>query len=159
MFTRKVIMWCLVAIWMGLIFYMSAMTGDESGAFSGRITWPIVRFIFKDFESYSPDRQDEIMSTASLIVRKLAHFTEYFVLCFLVIHLLLCYNVNGLKLYMAAIIWSALYAATDEYHQGFTAGRGPAVMDVLIDTSGAVVAALFLGLIFLLKKRKTRHAV
>lgn len=49
-----------------------------------------------------------------------------------------------------AWLLAVLYAVTDEYHQSFVPGRGPWVMDILIDGAGA-----FLGLLLarLLKSR------
>jgi VanZ family protein len=38
-----------------------------------------------------------------------------------------------------AVLFSFLYALSDEFHQTFTPGRTPSVLDVLIDTTGAVV--------------------
>jgi VanZ family protein len=35
-----------------------------------------------------------------------------------------------------------LYAASDEFHQSFVPGRNASLLDVLIDTAGAVVALL-----------------
>jgi VanZ family protein len=37
-----------------------------------------------------------------------------------------------------SILSCAIYAAMDEYHQSFVAGRGPSVRDVVIDTCGAI---------------------
>ena len=34
-----------------------------------------------------------------------------------------------------------LYAVSDEFHQGFTPGRTPAVSDVLLDGAGAAAGA------------------
>ncbi|MOA68833.1 VanZ like family protein [compost metagenome] len=55
----------------------------------------------------------------------------------------------GLGLARAALTWGAavLYAASDEWHQSFVPNRGPAVMDVAIDSMGALfgVAAIWLG--------------
>jgi len=41
-----------------------------------------------------------------------------------------------------AIILSALYASSDEFHQSFTPGRTPSVSDVGIDTIGATLGTL-----------------
>jgi VanZ family protein len=38
---------------------------------------------------------------------------------------------------LLSVTLAFLYAATDEFHQRFTAGRTPAVEDVIIDTIGA----------------------
>jgi len=40
-----------------------------------------------------------------------------------------------------AILMALLYAASDEFHQGFTPGRTPAVSDVLLDGAGAAAGA------------------
>ena len=41
-----------------------------------------------------------------------------------------------------AIVLSALYAASDEFHQSFTPERTPSLSDVGIDTFGATLGAL-----------------
>ena len=41
---------------------------------------------------------------------------------------------------IAALLMSACYAATDEWHQGFVADRNPSPIDVGIDTLGAAIA-------------------
>ena len=42
---------------------------------------------------------------------------------------------------------SVLYAMTDEFHQGFVAGRHPSVVDVGIDATGALIAVAVVSLI------------
>ena len=39
-----------------------------------------------------------------------------------------------------------LYASTDEFHQLFVPGREGTFRDVLIDTSGAIIAIIFICL-------------
>jgi VanZ family protein len=46
-----------------------------------------------------------------------------------------------------AILFAALYAASDEFHQSFVPSRGPAVGDVLLDTEGATAAQLAMWLV------------
>jgi hypothetical protein len=41
------------------------------------------------------------------------------------------------------VILAALYGATDEFHQSFVEGRGATVLDVGIDTLGAVLGMAF----------------
>ena len=48
-----------------------------------------------------------------------------------------------------------LFAASDEYHQCFSQGRTPGVTDVLIDTCGVAVGALYL--LFRKKSKKMGH--
>lgn len=45
-----------------------------------------------------------------------------------------------------SLIFCAVYAATDEYHQSFVYGRGPSVRDVGIDTLGATLCLLLVWL-------------
>jgi len=44
--------------------------------------------------------------------------------------------------YFAAFLLAALYSATDEFHQSFVPGRHPAIMDVGIDSLGAILGLL-----------------
>lgn len=65
------------------------------------------------------------------VLRKLAHLVEYAVLGALV------YRAAGSA--PAAILLSSAYAATDEIHQAFVAGRHGSPLDWLIDTVGVVL--------------------
>lgn len=80
------------------------------------------------------------ISILSLIVRKLAHFTEYFILGLLVYNLI--YS-NQKKAYFAIII-CVLYAISDEIHQLFVPGRSCQVLDVIIDSSGSLLGIILL---------------
>ncbi len=44
-----------------------------------------------------------------------------------------------------AVLGSALYAISDEFHQGFVAGRHPSQMDTAIDAIGATLALVAYG--------------
>jgi VanZ family protein len=65
------------------------------------------------------------------VLRNLAHLVEYAVLGALV------YRATGSA--PAAILLSSAYAATDEIHQAFVAGRHGSPLDWLIDTAGVVL--------------------
>ena len=65
--------------------------------------------------------------------------TEYCVLAITLCVPLYAYGVRGIWLYLLAGLICAGFAATDEYHQSFVAGRGPSVRDVCIDTFGAMI--------------------
>ena len=41
---------------------------------------------------------------------------------------------------VTALVVCAAYAASDEFHQCFSDGRGPSPVDVVIDTAGASIA-------------------
>jgi len=83
-------------------------------------------------------------STFEVILRKIAHVTEYLVLTLCCIRAMRGFGVGGtLRGAVAAGVGLALaYAATDELHQTFVGGRHGTPVDVLIDSIGMAIAAL-----------------
>jgi VanZ family protein len=79
-----------------------------------------------------------------VLLRKLAHFTEYAVLTALWWRALRGF---GARFPLAlAIAISLGYAATDELHQTFVDGRRGTPVDVLIDSAGIATAATVIAL-------------
>lgn len=145
----------LVLAVMVMIFCFSAQTGVESGATSGRITTWVLNLVISDFSDFTPEKQEAIRSTVGLIVRKLAHFSEYALLGFsLMLHIHQIEKRTPVRLpWLLAWCVGTLYAVSDEFHQGFVAGRGPSVRDVMIDSTGVIAGALLLLWILLRKKK------
>lgn len=150
----------LVVAVMAMIFGFSAQTGEESGAMSGRITTWVLGIVIPDFESMSTAQQQELSAIAGLLVRKLAHFSEYALLGYaLLLHIRQIQKRITVRLtWLWAWSIGTLYAVTDELHQGLVAGRGPAVTDVLIDSAG-VIAGVLLMLLCIRLKAKTQRGV
>jgi uncharacterized protein (TIGR03382 family) len=124
----KPVRWLLVALWMGLIYYMSSRqdSGDQSGA--------LIRMIFDALGQHpAPDR----LEFWHHYLRKAAHFTEYAIL-----GLLIGFARGKAAARALAGAWLAatLYACTDEFHQVYVPHRGPSPWDVGIDSSGAATA-------------------
>lgn len=150
--TRYVVSWVVVAVWMTVIFLLSAQTDRQSGDLSGGVVRWIVELFYRGFEDFSQERQAKILEIWHLLIRKGAHFTEYAVLSMLLANALrLCGN---LRWYLPVAI-SAAYAVTDEIHQYFVPGRACRLLDVGIDTCGAIfgVAVFSLG-VYLIKRIK-----
>ncbi|HEX5896834.1 MAG TPA: VanZ family protein [Thermoleophilaceae bacterium] len=84
---------------------------------------------------------DSGLGTIDLIGRKLIHFAEYALLCFLWWRALVTVTSPGRAALLAFLVASG-YAATDEYHQTFVDGRHGTVLDWAIDSAGAAAAAL-----------------
>lgn len=148
----------LVLAVMAAIFCFSAQTGEESGEMSGRLTKWVLSLIVRGFEDMTAEAQESLRSTAGLIVRKLGHFTEYALLgVSLMLHLAQIQKRTKVPLPWL-ISWGVgtLYAASDEFHQGFVAGRGPSVVDVMIDSAG-VIAGVLLMLWILSRVAKSRR--
>jgi VanZ family protein len=74
------------------------------------------------------------LGTWDLILRKVAHLSEYAVLGALL--------VRAIQRPAVAILVGGLYAVTDEFHQHFVRGRHAAWYDVLIDTVGVTIGVL-----------------
>ena len=74
------------------------------------------------------------LGTWDLVLRKLAHLTEYAVLGALL--------ARALARPELAILAGALYATTDEIHQHFVRGRHAAWYDVVIDTIGVTIGVV-----------------
>lgn len=155
------IFFTLTILWMIVIFIFSSQSGDTSANLSGGITEAIVSTIIPNYDSYSPDKQLHILENTNFIIRKAAHFTEYAILGIFSCLTLLTYACNKNILYktdnikkimfniiFASLIFSALYAISDEIHQGFSKNRSPAIADVLLDSSGALFGILPTTLFF-----------
>jgi VanZ family protein len=77
-----------------------------------------------------------------VLVRKLAHVTEYFVLTLAWWRAFsgLSSRVSMSQALAGAVAVSLLYASSDEFHQTFVGGRHGTPVDVLIDTIGVALA-------------------
>lgn len=126
---KKVYKWGLLIIWMGFIFFMSHQTGESSSNQSG--------FVLEIMKSLGLEMAEKYADITTLIIRKGAHFTEYCILYILMYRVVSIYIKDKRNIYMALIL-TVGYACSDEFHQMFVPGRGPAIKDVLIDTSGGI---------------------
>lgn len=149
----------LVIAVMVMIYCFSAQTGEQSGAMSGRLTTWVVKLFVPDFENMTAENQESLRSTVGFLIRKTAHFLEYALLGFsLMLHIAQIEKKITVRLpWLWAWGIGTLYAASDEFHQGFVAGRGPSVRDVMIDSSGVIVGVLLL--LWILHFRKERLAI
>lgn len=134
----------VVLLWMIVIFKFSADPAKISDGKSGLVI-EMVTFLGMDINGI-------FGGLANFIVRKAAHFTEYFILSLLLINALKeNYNLN--KSLKMAILITFLYACSDEFHQLFVPGRSGKFEDVLIDTSGGLLAVAILKCIEKIKNR------
>ncbi|MDU4939678.1 MAG: VanZ family protein [Clostridium sp.] len=130
---KKALRWILFLGWMIFIFYMSHQPGDKSSEQS--------RFVLYVFNLLGLKLDTYFGELATLIIRKGAHFTEYFILFILTYNVISLYVVER-KARLYSVIFVFLYACSDEFYQSFIPGRGPAFKDVMIDTSGGLLGYL-----------------
>jgi VanZ family protein len=90
------------------------------------VAWAAVIFAFSSVPSLSTH-----LGTWDLVLRKLAHMTEYAVLALLLL--------RATGSYAWAFGVAVAYACTDEFHQTFVRGRHGSPVDVAIDALGALV--------------------
>lgn len=111
---QKLYYWLPTLAWMGVIFWFSAQPALKASA----MDW-------QDF-----------------LIRKSAHFVEYFVLTWLLFYSLRHTSRLSLqKCLLLSFLISLLYAVSDEYHQTQVTGREGKVRDVLIDGLGILTSA------------------
>ena len=153
--SKRVLSWGAVAGRMAVIFWMSAQTGNQSGGTSEAIVRWLVGFFCPGFQQLSQVRQTAILEVCHTIVRKGAHFTEYAVLAILVANALRQYALPQRLSWLLPVVISVVYALTDEVHQHFVPGRACRLLDVGIDTCGAIFGmCLFATILALLRKRQ-----
>jgi len=130
--------WLPVLIWMAVIF--TASNDRSSARHSSRLIEPLVRWLL-------PHAQDQTVRAVVYNVRKLAHVTEYAILAMLLWRVFAqsfpeptrprLWRTGVLVVFIAFV-----YAASDEIHQLFVPDREGNPVDVLIDTSGAILGLL-----------------
>ena len=128
---------------MYVIYGFSAQDGITSGNLSYKVSEIIVETANESFDlHWSAQEEAQYIQRINYPVRKLAHMTEYFLLAVSVSFPLYVYGVRGIWLLLLAGGFCVGFAALDEYHQSFVAGRGPSKRDVAIDSIG-----IFAGII------------
>ena len=128
---------------MSLIFSFSSQDGTTSGNLSYKVSEIIVESANDAFElNWSGSEIRHYIEQIHHPVRKLAHMTGYFLLAVSVSFPLYVYGVRGLWLPVLAGGFCVGFAALDEYHQSFVAGRGPSKKDVAIDSIGVLAGVL-----------------
>lgn len=143
----------LALIWMCVIFFFSAQTKEESSAVSEGLSYRMVSTTGLLFHLHIDEEKiREIAAVIERSVRKGAHMAEYAVLAVLLGVWLGRWRMPRFRRACVAAVLATLYAASDEFHQLFVAGRAGAVGDVLVDGAGAVLGLAF----FLLADRAVR---
>ncbi len=125
--------WAPVAVWCGLIFWGS--TDTLSAGHTSRFLTPFLHWLV-------PSMNDDQIATTRMVIRKGGHVTEYLVLA------LLWWRAvrpdpmpRAWPIRTAFVAWAGatLYAASDEFHQSFYPSRDGSVLDVGIDSGGAML--------------------
>lgn len=134
---KRIILTIITIIWMGVIFFFSSENYTESKNLSDSFTDKTLVSICKLFKKDCD--KEKVINKYGFLIRKLAHFTEYFILGIL---MFFTFREYGVKSLWIPLIICILYASLDEIHQLFVDGRSGNIKDVLIDSSGSSLAIL-----------------
>lgn len=135
---KRIIYLILVIIWMIVVFRFSNQNGTKSQGSSDIITNKIVE-ISDDYFALDIKSSED---TISFVVRKLAHFSIYFLGGILIYNFINTFSINKKYIIIFSIVLGVVYACTDELHQLFIDGRSAQMMDVFIDSCGVVLAVV-----------------
>ncbi len=128
-------------LWIGVVAFLSS--SNASMAATSRFIGPLVKF-------FLPNAPDETLRSIHVVIRKLAHFTEYSLLAFFAVGAIArsSYNFRGYLQYLQPFILVAIVASVDEINQSFDTARTGLASDALLDiASGGVM----IGVLWLLK--------
>lgn len=135
--------WWPAFLWAAFISLLS--TDSFSSAHTGLVVEPLVLWLF-------PSISHESLELTHHLIRKSAHFTEYFIFFVLLYHGIRATQQDSRpwNWYGALLAWfiAAAYSALDEIHQIFVPSRGPSAWDSLLDSTGALFALFVLYLLY-----------
>jgi VanZ family protein len=128
--------WLPVLIWLGVIFVnsSSAMSAEHTS----RHVLPFLLWL-------KPGMSPQAIWISLVFVRKSAHLIEYTVLALLLWRALRSVSLlrtHTLIAFGAALLGSALFSASDEFHKTFVKSRTASGRDVLLDVAGALLGLL-----------------
>lgn len=119
--------WLLVVICMGIIFSLSAQSGEESSELSDSFVMALLNNLGIKIDEG--------------ILRSIAHCLEFMGLSVLLFNAI--YVTWFLKLTpIVAFFSTVLYAITDEIHQIFVPDRAFQISDILVDSTGALIGVI-----------------
>jgi len=141
---KKISKTLLLILWMALIFYLSSQNGSASGALSKAILRSFGNFI----NNIVTIDIEDFVETFSVLIRKAAHFSEYFALYVLSLQ---CFKEYGVSNILIPLLFCVVYAGSDEIHQLFIDGRAGLLSDVCIDSLGSLISCF---ICYLINKRE-----
>ena len=135
---KKIVKLLLIVIWLLVIFLFSNQDGSTSTSLTNGILEKYLFFVDSDI--------------FFMIIRKMAHITEYFILGILVLNFINEFKID--KKIVVSILICFILASFDEFHQLFIPDRTGCLLDVFIDMIGASLGILILSLIKNHKKQR-----
>lgn len=130
----------VVCLWMLFIFSFSAQPDGQTNQLSLRVTQKMIDLkILALPDTMAPQ---SYLLLANRYIRKVAHFSLFMVLGFIVSQGIRLRVKNPVLVFVFALLLCCIYAISDEWHQMFVPGRNAEWTDVLIDSAGAFLGIL-----------------
>lgn len=152
---KKILLYILLILWMSLIFFFSHQPATDSDKVSNGVIDKIIHTVEVIRGQEFNDKELEIISNYLIFpIRKLAHFTLYFILGILIYSIINLYNIDNKRKMLLSILFCIIYACSDEIHQLFVLGRSGELRDVLIDSIGSILGIIIISKILSIKRKK-----
>jgi len=118
------------------------------------------RFLVPFLRWLDPKISFETIATIHFTLRKIGHFTEYFILAALLWRALHgTFSALSRRLIaVASFLIAAAFAASDEFHQSFVPSRTSTFHDVMIDCVGAICAVTLCVMLSMARYRRSAEA-
>lgn len=129
---------------MAVIFVLSSQNGEASDEMSISFTSFLLSADF-DFALF-----------INFIIRKFAHLIEYAALAVPVYLFVESFKISEALCCIYSILFTSLYAVSDEIHQYFVEGRSCQIDDIFLDSAGGLIAVIIIHLIFSSLRKKNK---
>lgn len=166
--TKIIILTIIILGWMLCIFKLSSMNSNNSNGKSTDIISIFIEDTLNFTNNYgltnSNPSNEKIAHFSSLInapLRKVIHATVYFALAIftmIILNIIFEYK-HYIKSFVITFLICVIFAASDEIHQLFVPGRTGQLIDVIIDSVGAIVGILFYSTYYLVYKNGYKRAL
>jgi len=155
--TKTTILWCLVVVWMAVIFCFSNQSSVNSGAVSTAVAETVYENVDLTPERFEYKNDNWLIAHYEMLLRKAAHLFIFAVLGALFCLALSSHLKKKSYVFLFSVLLGIIYAVSDEIHQHFVPGRSFLLKDILIDSIGVIIGAgVIILIMFLISKIKKR---
>lgn len=136
---KKVILISICILCLGFILFNSSQISSVSNTRSRKVVSEVTNIISKtDIGQSVLKRVDN--TEFNLIIRKIAHWFEFFLLGAVISFTLRYFNIDDKNVLIYTLFIVLFSAVMDEFFQIFIQERNSSVVDVLIDFGGGIIA-------------------
>jgi len=154
---KQFVLWLLVVVWTGMLFFFSSQTAAESTVLSGDTIRALLRIFRPEFLELTTLQQNQLVAGLQRLVRNAAHVLSYFGLAILCMIALRQHHLKTGQQAVLTLLLCIGYALTDEMHQLFVAGRAFEFTDLGLDLCGSLAGLAVVLIVIVLKRQKAKR--